>query len=352
MRWLKRATILSLSSAFAVTAAPAQEPQEMAAGEPQIQEWPVPYPESRPRDPYVGPDGRVWFVGQRSHYVAVFDPQSGEFEKYDLEDGTGPHNLIVDPEGAIYYAGNRAQHIGILHPESGEIEKIMMPDPAARDPHTLVWDSEGDIWFTVQGGNFVGHLDTGTREVRLVQAPAVEGSPRGNSSRPYGIVVDSNDRPWIALFNTNLIARVDPNRYRLWTYELPEDARPRRLVIDSSDAIWYVDYARGYLGRLDSASGAVEEWPSPGGAESRPYGMVIDQHDRIWYVETGPSPNSFVGFDTRRREFIAAVDIPSGAGAVRHMDYDPRTQAVWFGTDANTLGRALLPAAPSADSDN
>jgi virginiamycin B lyase len=213
-----------------------------------------------------------------------------------------------------------------------------------------VWDTNGNIWFTVQGGNFVGHLDMATREARLVKAPAVEGSSRGNSSRPYGIVMDSQDRPWIALFNTNLIARVDPGSYELWTYELPEGARPRRLVIDSSDAIWYVDFARGYLGRLNPASGEVQEWPSPGGADSRPYGMAIDAYDRVWYVESGPSPNRFVGFDTRRRGFIGAVDIPSGAGSVRHMNYDSRTQAVWFGTDANTLGRAELPPAPDADS--
>ena len=350
MRCLKRVTISPLALMLAVAGASAQQPQATATGEPQIREWQVPYPESRPRDPYVGPDGRVWFVGQRSHYVGVFDPQSGEFEKYDLEDGTGPHNLIVDRDGTIYYTGNLARHIGVLDPHSGKIEKIMMPDSAARDPHTLVWDRDGDIWFTVQGGNFVGHLDTATRDVRLVQAPTVEGTRRGNSSRPYGIVVDSQDRPWIALFNTNLIARVDPGTYKLWTYELPDGARPRRLVIDSNDAIWYVDYARGYLGRLDPASGEVDEWPSPGGPDSRPYGMAIDQYDRVWYVETGLEPNRFVGFETRRREFIGAVDIPSGAGAVRHMDYDPETSAVWFATDANTLGRAVLPAPGDTDS--
>jgi len=28
---------------------------------------------------------------------------------------------------------------------------------------------------------------------------------------------------------------------------------------------------------------------------------------------------------------------------VRHMFYDSRTNSVWFGTDANTIGRAKLP---------
>ena len=43
----------------------------------QLTEWTVPWPESRPRDPAVAPDGRVWFVGQAGNYVAVLDPVKG-----------------------------------------------------------------------------------------------------------------------------------------------------------------------------------------------------------------------------------------------------------------------------------
>lgn len=302
----------------------------------EIREWEVPYAESRPRDPYVGPDGRVWFVGQRTHYVAVLDPESGEFTQYDLEEGTGPHNLIVADDGTIWYAGNRAAHIGRLDPETGEITKYPMPDPAARDPHTLVFAEDGTIWFTVQGGNFVGHFAPASGDVHLIEVP----TPR---ARPYGIVVAPDGRPWIALFGTNKLATVDAVTMTLTEIELPRaEARPRRLVPTSDGRLWYVDYAGGYLGVHDPAAGTFEEWPAPAGAESRPYAMEVDESDRVWFVETGPSPNRFVGFSTADEEFIAQEPIPSGAGAVRHMDYDPETDSIWFGTDANTIGRARI----------
>jgi hypothetical protein len=47
----------------------------------EIQEWEVPWPDTRPRDPYVAPDGRVWFVGQRADYVAWLDPETGRLER-------------------------------------------------------------------------------------------------------------------------------------------------------------------------------------------------------------------------------------------------------------------------------
>jgi virginiamycin B lyase len=309
----------------------------------QIQEWEVPYPESRPRDPYVGPDGRVWFVGQRSDYVAVLDPETGEFDRFDLPEGAGPHNLIVADAGDVFYAGNRAAHIGRLDPKTGEIEQFPMPNGDPRDPHTLVHDGKGGVWFTAQGANKVGHFVPSTGEVHIVTAPERPG--RGGEMtgvRPYGIKMDSQGRPWIALVGSNLIGMVDPATMEMETFEVPQGAAPRRLVIDSDDMVWYVDHARGKLARLDPGTGEVREWDSPGGAESRPYGMAIDASDRIWYVETGPDANPFVGFDPATEEFTV-TPIPSGAGAVRHMYYDENTNSIWFGTDANTIGQAMLP---------
>lgn len=320
-------------------ASPALDAQEV-----EIQEWEVPYPESRPRDPYVAPDGRVWFVGQRADYAAVLDPATGEFTRHDMPEGAGPHNLIVSEDGTVWYAGNRAAHIGRMDPVTGEVTQFPMPDERAGDPHTLIHDGRGGIWFTVQGGNFVGHFDPGSGESRLIEAPQAPG--RGGamgSSRPYGIKLDSRGDPWVALFNTNLLARVQQDAMELETFELPEGARPRRLVVDSRDRVWYVDYARGKLGRLDPSSGEVSEWDSPGGERARGYGMAIDPDDRIWYVETGPEPNTFVGFDARTEEFISVTPVPSGAGAIRHMYYDASTNSIWFGTDANTIGKAALP---------
>ena len=69
-----------------------------SAAQLDVREWPVPWEDSRPRDPYVDGNGQVWFVGQRGNYVAVLDPESGEFRRYELPDRALPHNLIVDDE--------------------------------------------------------------------------------------------------------------------------------------------------------------------------------------------------------------------------------------------------------------
>jgi virginiamycin B lyase len=301
-----------------------------------IREWPVPWESSGPRDPFVAPDGRVWFVGQRGDYVAHLDPGTGDFNRYDLDPGTGPHNLVVDRQNRIWYAGNRAAHIGVLEPATARITKIAMPDEDADDPHTLTLDGRGNIWFTVQQGNFVGRLSMADHAVQLIEVPT-------RRSRPYGIVVNANGIPWAVEFGSHKLIRIDPETMELEEIELPdEDSRPRRLVVTSDGDVWYGDYERGFLGRYDPEDGTFEEWPLPGGADSRPYGMAVDKNDRVWLVETGVEPNRFVGFDPEEETFFSVTAIPSGAGAVRHMYYHEPTGTVWFGTDENTIGRAQV----------
>src|SRR5687768_10481745 len=77
-----------------------------------IREWPVPWKDTRPRDPFMDSTGRVWFVGQTGDYLAHLDPKSGKFERVDLAKGTGPHNLVVDDAGDVWFSGNKQAYIG------------------------------------------------------------------------------------------------------------------------------------------------------------------------------------------------------------------------------------------------
>ena len=299
----------------------------------EIREWAVPWPNTRPRDPIVAADGRVWFVGQRGNYVGSLDPESGAFDRTELPPNALPHNVIVGPDGALWYAGNGDSHIGRVDPATGDNRRFEVP---VRDPHTLQFAPDGMLWFTAQGANRIGRLDPATGDVQVVE-------PSVADARPYGIVVDGEGRPWIALFGTNRIATVDPATMEITEHSLPAaETRIRRLETASDGAVFYADYARGVIGRLDPATGESVEWTTPGGSGSRPYAMTMDDRDRVWFVETGAEPNRLVGFDPATEEFFDATPVPSGGGTVRHMVFHAPTGSLWFGTDSNTIGRARV----------
>jgi virginiamycin B lyase len=81
--------------------------------------------------------------------------------------------------------------------------------------------------------------------------------------------------------------------------------------------IWYTDYARGYLGRLDPATGDVKEWASPAGAKSMPLAIAVVAGD-VWYSESGVVPNTLVRFEPATERF-QTWNIPSGGGVVQNI---------------------------------
>ena len=320
-RTVKRLLLLAVAGAMAVPAL------AQAQATPALKEWPVEYG-GRVRDPYVAPDGKVWFVGQAGNYIASFDPGTQALKRFTIEEGTNPHTLIVDDRGFVWYAGNRNGRIGRLDPATGQAKIFMTGE--ARDPHTMVFDGKGNIWFTSQGANRVGRLNMESGKVDLV-------TPNPTPANPYGIVLDDQGRPLVALLRTNQIVRIDPTTLAITRFQQADPASRSRRVEWTPEGIWYADEARGYLGRIDPVSGAVKEWRAPGGATSLPYALTKDDQGRLWFSEAGPT-KQLVGFDPKTEQFT----VHPVSGTIRHMMFDRKTGSMWFGTDANNLGRLVV----------
>ena len=202
----------------------------------------------------------------------------------------------------------------------------------AKDPHTMVFDGKGHIWFTSQGSNRVGRLNMATEKVDLV-------TPFDTPSNPYGIVIDSKGTIWVALLRVGMVAKIDPQTMAVTRFKEGADtSRSRRLDVLADGTIWFGDEARGMLGRINPATGEVKEWPVPGGPDASPYALTKDDQDRIWFSETGKSKR-LVGFDPKTEKFFANIEV---SGTIRHMRFDHKTRSMWFGTDANNVGRIAL----------
>ena len=111
---------------------------------------------------------------------------------------------------------------------------------------------------------------------------------------------------------------------------------PRRIAISPDDMIWYTDFPRGFLGRLDPATGKVTEWQSPSGPKSEPYGIVFTR-GALWYNESFAKPNTIVRFDPKAETFQTWA-IPGGGDIVRNMDVMPNGNPVTANSLANQVG--------------
>ena len=74
--------------------------------------------------------------------------------------------------------------------------------------------------------------------------------------------------------------------------------------------------------------------------------MTVDDRGRIWVAETGVQPNKLVAFDPSKKAFTETIVIAAdGPNTIRHMTFDKSTRQIWFGGDANMIGRVLVSAA-------
>jgi virginiamycin B lyase len=204
----------------------------------------------------------------------------------------------------------------------------------------MTFDRHGDAWFTAQNSGFVGKLTTADGKIRLWKME--------KDSRPYGIWLDSHDQPWFDLFGKNAIGTIDPKTMEFRAVTLPNDrTRPRRIAITPDDVIWYGDYTRGFLGKIDPKTHAIEEFPLPSAGMSLPYAMTVDDRGRVWIAETGVQPNRLVAFDPSKKAFTEIIPIAADqANTIRHMVFDKSTRQIWFGGDANMIGRVQVSAPP------
>ena len=205
-----------------------------------------------------------------------------------------------------------------------------MPDPKARDPHTLNFDQSGILWFTAQNANMMGRIDPSSGEVKLVTSPTPNSRPYGLTSIPRAFPSSSNSAP------TRSRPSI-PGRMAIKEYALPNAAsRPRRLALAADDMVWYADYSRGYLGRLDLATGEIRNGRRQAG---RNRSLTASPWRKGPSGTTNPSRSRTPSCASiRRRRSSRAGRFPGGGDIVRNMDVTPNGNPVTANSLVNQVG--------------
>jgi virginiamycin B lyase len=181
------------------------------------------------------------------------------------------------------------------------------PVPSGSHPHDVAPALDGGVWFTAQAGGYLGWLDPATGEVRQTAL--------GPHSAPHGVIVGPDGAPWITDGGQNAIVRVDPGSLSVQVFPLPiaRNADLNTGAFDRNGIMWFTGQA-GYYGRLDPATGDVQEWEAPRGPG--PYGITATPDgSRVFYASLAGSHIASVAIDSG---VSTPIDVPTpGQGARR-----------------------------------
>jgi virginiamycin B lyase len=262
-----------------------------------------------PHDVAVGPNGEVWYAGQKLGIAGRLDPTTGKIDRIPLGKNSAPHGVIVGPDGAPWFTDGGQNAIVRVDPATNEVK--VWPLPPERMPYTnlntAAFDGKGRIWFTGQNGVY-GRLDSQTGDMKVWDAPKGRGA--------YGITGTPKGDIWFVSLAGSYLANVDLETGTATVYEPPtKDQGARRVWSDSKGRLWVSEWNSGNVSVYDPAAKTWKQWLLPG-EKPRTYAVWVDPDDKVWLADW--TANAIVRFDPAVEKFESFPSDRPGAN-VRQM---------------------------------
>lgn len=262
----------------------------------------------RPHDVAPGPDGSVWYTGQRTGVLGRLDPKTGTVERIALGSGSAPHGVIIGPDGAAWVTDSGLNAIVRVDDKTKEVKTWPLPEGRGyTNLNTAAFDGQDRIWFTGQNGIY-GRLDPKTGEMSVWDAPKGRG--------PYGIAATPSGEIWWVSLAGSYLATVDANTGSAKVVEpLTKDQGARRVWSDSKGKLWISEWNTGHVSVFNPADNSWKSWKLPG-ASPKAYSVYVDERDKVWLTDF--SANAIVRFGPVTESFESFPSDRSGAN-VRQM---------------------------------
>ncbi|MFO0995403.1 MAG: lyase [Alphaproteobacteria bacterium] len=118
-------------------------------------------------------------------------------------------------------------------------------------------------------------------------------------------------------------------------FPVPAGSGPHDVAPAPDGTVWYTAQRQGALGRLDPATGAVEQIPL--GERSAPHGVIIGPDGAAWVTDSGQ--NAIVRVDPKTKA-VRRFPLPTGRGAanLNTAAFD-RQGTLWFTGQSGIYGR-------------
>src|SRR5882762_4411949 len=277
--------------------------------------------------PKPDPNGRLsrtLLQGAAAKYIAV------DFEGPNLD--AAWHDVTVDPRGIAWVNQLNEYKIGKFDPNTFEFTEVPLP-PGPRKVGVL--DHAGPpvrgvgdtIWMAEVGANRRWlSFDTKYQEFTTYPAPAgFTGPMTGNSIKvdPNGKMVWSTTRSRIVGLNIQTKQFV--------AYDMPHWVETKKnpggygIDVAGDGSVWFAEREANKMGRLDPATGKIDEFPTPG--EDIPRRMGADWNGDIWvgFHETGKLVK--VDHKTGNMTFYSP---PTPNNGSYHVVADNKNKVLWI----------------------
>jgi len=276
--------------------------------------------------PKPDPNGRLsrtLLQGAATRYIAV------DFEIPNTD--AALHDIAVDPRGIAWVNQLNEYKLGKFDPTTYEFTDIPLP-PGPRKVGILdhagppVRGAGDSIWMAEVGANRRWlQFDTKYQEFTAYPAPASFSGPiTGNTMRvdPNGKMVWSTTR--------NRIVGLNIQTKQFVAYDIPHWVATKKnpggygIDVAGDGGVWFAEREANKIGRLDPATGKIDEYPTPG--TDIPRRMGTDWEGNIWVGFHQAGKLVKIDHKTGKMTFYQPPTENNGA---YHVVADPKNKVIW-----------------------
>lgn len=214
-------------------------------------------------------DGHIFLTPSMQQELVEFEPDTGVFHRYRMDDGFYPHTIRTDDQDRVWFTLALSSQVAMFDRETSKFTYYDLPARGVRE-----WAALKIIKFRL------GHGYVGSR-------PDFDWQTSG-FPMPYGIDVSPVDGSvWVARLYADDIARIDPDTGEVRMISTPFNG-PRRLRIDAQGNIWIVAFSDGKLAMYDPVVDEFRLYDLPVVSET-PYALNVDRKRGVVWVNGNQS---------------------------------------------------------------
>jgi len=246
-----------------------------------------------------GKDGRIWITNALSSLLMSFDPKTGQFKRYAInEPAFYMHTIRIDGEGIIWFTVAVSNKVGRFDPKTETFTMLHLPD------NWLIRT------FSEYGLPIVFKLAAKflpAQNVPVILSPHQFFFGRALYKLPYGIDINPKDGSiWYAKLLDHKIGRIDPKTLKIEEIDTPLKG-PRRPRFDRDGILWIPAFDDSALMRFDPATRKFESYKLPLLAANEyetPYALNIHPNTGDVWITSNMS-DRVLRFQPKTKTFIA-----------------------------------------------
>lgn len=347
-------SVIFSALALRVAAAPA------FADESRFTVYEMPTPLAGPCDLTTGPDGAIWVSYMLDNKLARIDPDTGKIDEYEIPwtlpelNVTLPNILgrtvlacVVQPgaDGHLYAANGVRNQLVKMNVTTKHIEVITPPNfnPLGNlQPFNDLYTGPQGMYFTQTTNNVISYYEYATGNFKTYTVPTA-------LSAPLGIYYGSDNKVYFLELLGQKVGRLDPATGTIEEFPLPLNLFGPGVVRAETEGkyVWFTSVIGNAIGRIDMRTGELKAFPDDIPL-ALPAEDTVDGDGNVWYSTFNQNLLNRIDKNTGEVTHIkmpgtlipAPLSIPYNFDVAMH--YGPGN-SMWFTNDlVNRVGRYQL----------